>query len=187
MSWCVPPWVYLALDFLCFLDLVDYFPMLGKFSAIISSNIFSSPFSLFWDSYNVNVGTYNVFPEFSEAVFIFFILLSIFCSMAVISAILSSRYISVLLHHLFCYWFFLVYSSSVFVCSLVLGLWQTFLVSSQSLPPLFFWDSGSSLLSFFWIIFLEGCLSPFHLFSGILSCPFIWDKTLYFFILVNFL
>ena len=51
VSWCVPPWVYLALDFLCFLDLVDYFPMLGKFSAIISSNIFSSPFSLFWDPY----------------------------------------------------------------------------------------------------------------------------------------
>ena len=36
---------------LCFLDLVDYFfPMLGKFSAITSSNIFSDPFSLSFPS-----------------------------------------------------------------------------------------------------------------------------------------
>ena len=25
VSWCVPPWVYPVWDFLCFLDLVDYF------------------------------------------------------------------------------------------------------------------------------------------------------------------
>ena len=43
------------------------FPMLGNFSTIISSNIFSVPFSLFsfWDPYNVNVGAFNVVPEVS--------------------------------------------------------------------------------------------------------------------------
>ena len=46
MSQCVPPWSYPAWDSLCFLDLVDYFLfMLGKFSAIISSNIFLDLFS----------------------------------------------------------------------------------------------------------------------------------------------
>ena len=38
------------------------FPVLGKFSAIISLNIFSGSFSpfFFWDPYNANVGTFNV-------------------------------------------------------------------------------------------------------------------------------
>ena len=42
------------------------FPMLGKFSTIISSNIFLvlSLFS-FWDPYNANVGVFNVVPEVS--------------------------------------------------------------------------------------------------------------------------
>ena len=40
---------------------------LTKFSAIISSNVFSGPFSLFsfWDPYNVNVGAFYVVPEIS--------------------------------------------------------------------------------------------------------------------------
>ena len=42
---CVPPWVYPAWDSFCFLDL-GTFPILGNFSAIISSNIFSGPFYL---------------------------------------------------------------------------------------------------------------------------------------------
>ena len=51
--------------------LVIFFPMLGEFSAIISSNIFLSPFSLsFWASSNENVGALNVVPEDSQAVFI---------------------------------------------------------------------------------------------------------------------
>ena len=43
------------------------FPMLGKFSTINSSNIFSGPFSLssFWDPYNVNVVAFNLVPEVS--------------------------------------------------------------------------------------------------------------------------
>ena len=46
------------------------FPMLGKYSTIMSSNIFSDPsFSLFfWDPYSSNVGTFNIVPEVSETV-----------------------------------------------------------------------------------------------------------------------
>ena len=47
VSWCVPPWVYPSWGSLHFLDLIDYFfPKFRKFSAIISSNIFSGPYSL---------------------------------------------------------------------------------------------------------------------------------------------
>ena len=60
-SRCVPLRVYPSWDSLYFLDLVDYFFFhVWKFSAIISSNIFSGPFSLFWDPYNENVGVFNV-------------------------------------------------------------------------------------------------------------------------------
>ena len=41
------------------------FPMFGKFSGIISSNIFSGPFSLLLlgPQHNVNIGAFNVVPE----------------------------------------------------------------------------------------------------------------------------
>ena len=84
MFWHVPPWVYPVLDSLHFLDLSVSFPTLGEFSALISSHIFSGPFSLFslWAPYNLKVGAFNVFPEVSETVLLsfhsfFFIL---FCS-----------------------------------------------------------------------------------------------------------
>ena len=48
------------------------FPMLGKFSTIVSSNSFSDPFFLFffWDSYNSNIDVFSVVPEVSETVLI---------------------------------------------------------------------------------------------------------------------
>ena len=54
------------------------FPMLGKISTIISSNIFSDPF--FFSCSSVNFGAFNVVPEVSETVLysfhsFFFILL----------------------------------------------------------------------------------------------------------------
>jgi len=73
------------------------FPLLGKFSDIMSSNIFLGPFSLslffffFWDPYDANVGAFKVVPEVSQAVFILFILFSLFSSVAMTSTILSSR------------------------------------------------------------------------------------------------
>ena len=45
------------------------FPILGNFSTLISSNIFSYSFSLhFWDPYNSNVGAFNTVPEIFETV-----------------------------------------------------------------------------------------------------------------------
>ena len=61
--------MYLGMDLflnsLCFLDLMSAsFPRLGKFSAIISSDKFSAPFSLFsfFDFCNVNVIPLDVVP-----------------------------------------------------------------------------------------------------------------------------
>ena len=52
------------------------FPILGKFSTIISSSIFSFLFVFFfWDSYDSNVGAFNIVPEVSEIVHISFIFL----------------------------------------------------------------------------------------------------------------
>ena len=51
------------------------FPILGKFSTIISSSIFSWSFFFvffFWDSYDSNVGAFDIVPEISEVVFISF-------------------------------------------------------------------------------------------------------------------
>ena len=49
------------------------FPILGKFSTIISSNISSWSFFFFlWDSYDSNVGAFNIFLEVSEVVLISF-------------------------------------------------------------------------------------------------------------------
>ena len=46
VSWCVPPWVYPAWDSASWTWLITSFSMLGKFSASMSSNIFSGPLSL---------------------------------------------------------------------------------------------------------------------------------------------
>ena len=73
------PWSWLTVSF----------PMFGKFLALMSSNIFSGPFSLlsFWDPYNVSIGVFRPLRLSSFS----FILFPIFCSAAVISTILSSR------------------------------------------------------------------------------------------------
>ena len=69
------------------------FPMLQKLSAIISSNIFLRSFLslFFWDPYNANVGAFNVSQGSLILSSFVFILFSLFCSMALISTILSSR------------------------------------------------------------------------------------------------
>ena len=50
------------------------FPRLGKFSAIISSNKFSAPFSLsfFWDSYNTNAIMFDGVTEFSKSILVLY-------------------------------------------------------------------------------------------------------------------
>ena len=75
VSWGVLPWIYPVWDSLGVLDLGGYFlPHLGKFSTIIYPSIFSCPFFyvFFWDSYDSNVGVFNIFLEVSEIVLISF-------------------------------------------------------------------------------------------------------------------
>ena len=61
------------------------FLVLGKFSALMSSDIFSGLFVSFWDPYGAIVGVFNVVPEVSDTLLISFILFSSFCYAAVIS------------------------------------------------------------------------------------------------------
>ena len=107
-------WTWLIISLLVF----------GKFSAIMSSNIFSSPFFLclfsFWDPYNVNIGAFNVVPEVSGRLhfFSFFFLYPVLWPW--LPPFCPPGHLSVLLPEQFCYGFFLVYCSPLFACSLVL-------------------------------------------------------------------
>jgi len=76
MSWGVLPWVYPVWDSLGFLDLGDYF--LPHFREVF--NYYLLEYFLvvflfvffFWDSYDSNVGEFNIVPEVSEIVLISF-------------------------------------------------------------------------------------------------------------------
>ena len=76
--------VFVSLISMCLLGFILYgilctswtwltisFSMLGKFSTIISSKIFSYPFFFsffFWDPYNLNVVAFDIVPEVSETI-----------------------------------------------------------------------------------------------------------------------
>ena len=76
MSWGVSPWVYPVWETLGFLDLGHYFfphfrevfnyYLLKDFLMIFLSVFF------FWDSYDSNVGAFNIVSEVSEVVLICF-------------------------------------------------------------------------------------------------------------------
>ena len=93
MSWGILPWVYPVWDSLGFLDLGDYFlPHFRKVFNYYLLKYFLMVFLVvffFWDSYDSNVGAFNIVPEVSEVVFISFIF-SFFFSASFISTILSS-------------------------------------------------------------------------------------------------
>ena len=109
---------------------------------------FLRSFLSFQDPCDLNVGVFNVVPEVSETVLIYFysfffiLLLNSSFDLSYSSALVTLlsvpsgvSFISVLV-------FFIT------VCSLVLlGLCCTFLVFSRPVPPFSSWDLGSSLLS----------------------------------------
>ena len=76
MSWGVSPWVYSIWDSLGFLDLGDY--VLPHFREVFNYYLlkyFLMVFLLvlfFWDSYDSNVGAFNIVLEVSEIVLISF-------------------------------------------------------------------------------------------------------------------
>ena len=92
MSWGVSPWVYPIWNSLCFLDLGDYF--LPHFREVFNCYLLKYFLMVFlfvfffWDSYDSNVGVFNIVPEVSEVVLISFN--SFFLSALFISTILSS-------------------------------------------------------------------------------------------------
>ena len=59
------------------------FPGLGKFLALVSSDILSTPFFSFWDLCNANIRMLGVVPEDSQTGLISFC--SFLCSASVIS------------------------------------------------------------------------------------------------------
>ena len=75
MSWGVSPWVYPVSDSLGFLHLGDYF--LPHFREVFNYYLLKDflmvfLFVFFWDSYDLNVGVFNIVPEVSEVVLISF-------------------------------------------------------------------------------------------------------------------
>ena len=76
MSWGVLPWIYPVWDSLGFLDLGGYF--LPHFREVFNYYLlkyFHMAFLFvlfFWDSYDSNVGAFDIVPEVSEVVLISF-------------------------------------------------------------------------------------------------------------------
>ena len=91
---CVPPWIYSVWDSVHFLDLIFSCLILGRFSSISSSNIFSGPFSspsgipIKQMLHLLNV---RYCPRGLRLSSFLFILFSLYCLVAVISSNLSSR------------------------------------------------------------------------------------------------
>ena len=187
VSQCVPPCIYPDWNDLHFLDLVDCFlshvrEIFGYYFLKYFRKSFLSVF-FFLDPYNVNIGAFNVVPEVSYMVFIFFhsCFYILFCCSdfhhSVLQVIYLLFYLSSSTIYSFQYIVIPIYSL------VLLGLWQTFLAFS----PFCSWDPGSSS-SLYWTLFLGGCLDPLHLVVfGVLSSPSIWDITLRFLIMINFL
>ena len=94
MSWSVLPCIYPVWNSLAFLDLGDYF--LPHFREVFNYYLFKYFLMgflfvfFFWDSYDSNVGAFNIVLEVSEVVLIYLIILSFFISVTFISTILSS-------------------------------------------------------------------------------------------------
>ena len=91
MFWGVSPWVYPIWDPLGFLDLGDCF--LPHFRDVFNYYLLkyfliAFLFVFFWDTYDSNVGVFNIVLEVSEVVLISFN--SFFLSDSFISTILSS-------------------------------------------------------------------------------------------------
>ena len=94
MSSSVSPWVYPVLGSLDFLDLSGYFlPHFRKVFNYYLLKYFLMAFLFvffFWDSYDSNVGTFDIVPEVSEVVLISFNSFSFLLFASFISTILSS-------------------------------------------------------------------------------------------------
>ena len=95
MSWPVSPWVYPVWDSLCFLVLIDYF--VSRIMEVFNYNLFKyflSPFLFlffFLDPIIRMLVCLMLSQRSLRLSSILFILFSLFCSVVVISIVLSSR------------------------------------------------------------------------------------------------
>ena len=108
------------------------FPTLGKFSTIVFSNSFSDPFS-FFSSFGIPIIQILMCLVLSQRSLIQFsflcILFSLFCSMTVISTILSSNS---LFHSFLCLTYQLLIPSIIFFISVIVLFITVFLFFSYS-------------------------------------------------------
>ena len=102
MPWGVLPWVHPVWDSLGFLDLGGYFlPHFREVFYYYLFKYFLMPFlfAFFWNSYDSNVGAFNIVPEVSEVVLISF---NIFFSFP-LCFIYFHHSISHLIYPIFCF------------------------------------------------------------------------------------
>ena len=126
MSCGISPWVYLVWDSFGFLDFGDYFlPHFREFFNFYLLNYVLMVFIfVFWDSFDLNVGAFNIVSEISEIVlisfnfFFFFPLCSILSST---SLILSSASIIPCWFPLECFLSHLLYYSLLIDSLFLLG------------------------------------------------------------------
>ena len=135
-------------------------------------------FVFFWDTYDLNVGAFNIVLEVSEVVlisfnsFLFFPLCFIYFHHSVFHHTLSS----LLLQLFYCYYCIIHYwltisSRSLLNISCIFSILVSCLFICNSIC---FQDFGSCLLSLFWILFQVDSLSPFLLLfflGGIYHAP----------------
>jgi len=88
VSWGVVPWVYPVWDSLGFLDLGGYFREVFNYYLLKYFLMAFLFVFFFWNSYDLNVGAFDIVPEVSKVVLISFN--SFFLSASLISTILSS-------------------------------------------------------------------------------------------------
>ena len=158
--------VFILYGTLCFLDLTISFLMLGKFFTIISSNIFSDPFS--FSSSGTHIIQMLVCLMLSQRSLrlcsILFILFSLFYFTAVISTILFLAHLSILLSVIL-----LLIPPSVFLISVIVMFIVACLFFSVSRSLLNISCIFSILFPRFWIIFT---IITLNYFSGWLPISF---------------
>ena len=108
-----------------------------------------------------------------------FILFSLFCYALLFPPFYLPAHLSILLlqfltvsylqnvfnlcYHVVYWWLYIIY-----LFQSLLNIYCNFLIHASfylAAPPFYFWDFGSSLLSFFWILFQVDCIFPCHLFG----------------------
>ena len=170
MSWGVSPWVYPVWDSLGFLDLGGYF--LSHFTEVcnyyLKYFLMAFLFFFFWDSYDSNVGVFNIVPEVSDVVldsynslFLFSSLIHLFLpfylllhlsylllSYSTVGSLQSAFYLSYCIIH---YWLTLFFSSRFLLnISCIFSVLEKYL----SITPFCFQNLESFLFLYIFLNFI---------------------------------